>query len=183
MPYAPPMLSPLELEQYYIKELYFSVKNDFVDRYSEFEESEETAYPRLSANVIDIRNADDPRSWRFELEVESKDAESKEFPYSLRIILVGFFRVRDQYPEERADVLARVNGPSVLYSAAREALATATSRSGYPAIVLPSVMFSYTEEKQPQSPPPSPAEEGPKDTYKKAASKKQAKPSKAGKKT
>lgn len=110
-----------------------------------FEESEETAYPRLSANVTDIRNADDPRSWRFELEVESKDEESKEFPYSLRIILVGFFRVRDQYPDERADILARVNGPSVLYSAAREALATATSRSGYPAIVLPSVMFSYRE--------------------------------------
>lgn len=177
------MLSPLELEQYYIKELYFSVKNDFVDRYNEFEESEETAYPRLSANVTDIRNADDPRSWRFELEVESKDEESKEFPYSLRIILVGFFRVRDQYPDERADILARVNGPSLLYSAAREALATATSRSGYPAIVLPSVMFSYTEEKQAQSQPPPAAEEGPKGVVKKATAEKQAKPRKSGNKS
>jgi preprotein translocase subunit SecB len=177
------MLSPLELEQYYIKELYFSVKNNFVDRYNEFEESEETAYPRLSANVTDIRNADDPRSWRFELKVESKDEESKEFPYSLRIILVGFFRVRDQYPEERADILARVNGPSLLYSAAREALATATSRSGYPAIVLPSIMFSYTEEKQAQNQPPPAAEEEPKGTGKKATSRKQAKPRKSGNKS
>ncbi len=180
MPYAPPMLSPLELLQYYVKELYFCVKENFVDKYEEFEGRDEVAYPKLAAKIID--NQIDPRSWRFELEVESKDEDSTEFPYSLRITLVGFFRVREQYPADRADLLARVNGPSVLYSAAREALATATSRSGYPAIVLPSVMFTYMEETQSQSSALPPAGDGAAHAEERPTTKKQGTPRKSSKK-
>jgi preprotein translocase subunit SecB len=138
------MMSPLELERYYIKELRFLIKENFVDKNDQFEDF---TFPQLQAEVGESSHQNDPLRWRFELAVESKDENSSDFPYSLRIVLVGFFRVNESYPPDRVANLARVNGPSLLYSAAREALVTATSRSGYPAIVLPSVMFTFLNEE------------------------------------
>jgi preprotein translocase subunit SecB len=131
-------LSPLQLNRYFIKELHYAVKDDFDDRY---DQTAEFPYPQLSARVAHARSEQSPRDWRFELALESDDSQSAEFPYTLKIILVGYFTVMDEYPADRADMLAHVNGPSLLYSAAREALVTVTGRSGFPAIVLPSVIF------------------------------------------
>jgi preprotein translocase subunit SecB len=136
-------LSPLQLNRYFVKELRYAVKDDFDGQY---DQTAEFPFPQLSAKVRSTRNESDPRAWRFELTVESEDARSKEFPYSLRIVLVGEFAVAESYPAERADLLANVNGPSLLYSAAREALVTVTGRSGFPAIVLPSVLFLPPDE-------------------------------------
>lgn len=136
-------LSPLQLNRYFIKELSYAVKGSFEGRY---DPTEAFPYPQLSSRVRSTRNESDARAWKFELTVESNDAKSEEFPYSLRIVLVGDFTVTESYPAERADLLARVNGPSLLYSAAREALVLVTSRSGFPAIVLPSVLFLPPED-------------------------------------
>lgn len=146
-------LSPLQLNRYFVKELSYAVKESFEGRY---DPTASFPYPQLSARVKSTRDESDARAWKFELTVESNDAKSEEFPYSLRIVLVGDFTVAENYPAERADLLARVNGPSLLYSAAREALVTVTSRSGFPAIVLASVLFlppgedtAKTGEQQP----------------------------------
>ena len=138
-PHEPFSLSPLQIVRYYIKELHYAVKENFDDKYEE--QNLSIGYPNLYGNVIERQEKADPRQWRFEVIIESRDDQSEDFPYRLRIVLVGFFIVSDDYPFERADMLARVNGPSVLYSAAREALVTVTSRTGFPSIVLPSVMF------------------------------------------
>ncbi|MDT7543356.1 MAG: hypothetical protein QOE33_3260 [Acidobacteriota bacterium] len=146
MEHPPFQASPLQLERYYIKECNFSVKESFVDKQGDYAP---VGLPQILANVNESVSEDDPRYWRFEVLVESNDDVSKEFPYSLHVVLVGFFRVHESYPEERIKLLAKINGPSLLYSAAREALVTVTGRTGYPAVVLPSVMFI----------PPSPPKE------------------------
>lgn len=140
-------LSPLQLEKYYIKEFWYSVKDEFVDRELQ---KEEIVFPSLLAKVEKNRSEDDPRHWRFELSVKSNDEISKDFPYALGIILIGFFNISEDYPEERVDILATVNGPSLLYSAAREAIVTMTSRTLYPAVVLPSIMFLPSSTAQDQ---------------------------------
>jgi len=140
--------SPLQLNRYFIKELSYAVKGSFEGRYNT---TASFPYPQLSAKVRSTRNEMDGRAWSFELTVESDDSRSEEFPYSLRIVLVGEFSVAENYPPERSDMLARVNGPSLLYSAAREALVTITSRSGFPAIVLPSVLFVPPEDGTPKA--------------------------------
>jgi preprotein translocase subunit SecB len=147
-------LSPLQLNRYFVKELSYAVKEDFDGRY---DQTAEFPYPRLSAKVRSTRGEPDPRAWRFELTVESEDARSEDFPYSLRIVLVGEFAVAKSYPAERADLLANVNGPSLLYSAAREALLTVTGRSGFPAILLPSVLFLPPDEGAPKAEAQQPA--------------------------
>lgn len=175
-------LSPLQLNRYFIKELSYAVKDGFDGRY---DPTAVFPYPHLSSRVRSTRDESDPRSWKFELTVESDDAQSEDFPYSLRIVLVGEFAVVASYSAERADLLAKVNGPSLLYSAAREALVTVTGRSGFPAIVLPSVLFLPPDEGSPkaaeQTPvaePPPPAQESPAAAEPTPASKKAKKSSK-----
>lgn len=142
----PFQLSPLQLESYYIKECSFAIKDNFVDRQQDFTPVD---MPRLIANVTQTPADQDPRHWRIELFVQSHDDASTEFPYSVEIVLVGFFKVHESYPDERVKALARINGPSLLYSAARETLLTVTSRTGYPALILPTLVFIPPTSKVP----------------------------------
>ncbi len=131
-------LSPLQLNKYFIKELHYAVKDAFDDKY---DQAAAFPYPQLTAWIKHTQGEQSQRDWRYELTLESEDSQSTAFPYSLKIVLVGYFTIMEEYPSEQMNMLAHVNGPSLLYSAAREALVTITGRSGYPAIVLPSVMF------------------------------------------
>jgi preprotein translocase subunit SecB len=76
-----------------------------------------------------------------QLLVELKDATSSKFPCEFSIMLVGFFEVIPEWPPEQVGRLFSANAPALLYSAAREALATVTGRGPYPEILLPSVTF------------------------------------------
>lgn len=138
---TPFTISPLKLESYFITELSYAVKSEFEGRVGQSIASE---FPSLHARVDASRSDDDPLRWRCALRVESDDQASTNFPYSIRVALVGYFAVSADYQSESAEALARVNGTSILYSAAREALAAATGRSGFAAIVLPSVRFLPT---------------------------------------
>jgi preprotein translocase subunit SecB len=55
--------------------------------------------------------------------------------------MVGFMHVLETYPSDKIDLLVAVNGPALLYSSAREIIASITGRGPFPAIVLPSVNF------------------------------------------
>ncbi len=183
MQQEPFSVSPLQIQNYYIKELHYAVKENFVDKY---DQNLDISYPYLSGNIIEFQREDDPRQWRFEVVIESRDEQSNEFPYTLRIALVGFFRVSEDYPSERADILARVNGPSLLYSAAREALVTATSRTGFPAIVLPSVIFmppTKETKAEPKALPPQVNSSQKKNAKAKQTHKKKANAAKKSRKT
>lgn len=137
--HEPFLVSPLKINQYYIKEISCSVKPTFEDRFDKVTTSN---FPKLQAEVSESNSVDNHREWRFELRVESIDDPSLDAPYSIRIVVVGFFEVREEYPQEHSDTLARVNGPSLLYSAAREALLSITGRTGFPPILLPSIRFN-----------------------------------------
>jgi preprotein translocase subunit SecB len=141
-------LSPLQLERYFIKELHFLLKDDFeskpeTDLVSELPDL-------LNLTVRAMRHEADPLRWSFEVSVQFKD--DPRFPYNLRIVMLGFFKVSNEYPAENVEMLARVNGPALLYSAAREAVVTITSRSGSPtAALLPSVSFLPSPPARPET--------------------------------
>ncbi|MCP5487629.1 MAG: protein-export chaperone SecB [Verrucomicrobia bacterium] len=61
--------------------------------------------------------------------------------YTWEIEVVGFLTVDAEYPEEKVEALVKVNGPAVLYAAAREMVANITSRGPFPAVNLPTVTF------------------------------------------
>jgi preprotein translocase subunit SecB len=142
--------SPLQLEVYFLKEFLFALTDGLEEI-----PGKAVQHDNLSIDVtseVETRN-NEPRSFRCELTVESKNQEGHNYPYRFRVTYVGFFRMIEEIPADRVDLIARTNAPAILYSAAREALLPITSRGPYPGMMLPSITFL---------PPPS-AEESPKE--------------------
>jgi preprotein translocase subunit SecB len=132
-----PMISPLQLDSYFLKSLHFELKSGF-DRPCQ----RDMTPPDLEIGVVSVeQNSDNPAQWRFEVSLELPDVPESKFPYTVATTLVGIFTVNEQYPTEHAERLARVNGPAVLYSSAREIVASITGRSPYPKLLIPSVTF------------------------------------------
>lgn len=137
-----PMLSPLQLDRYFLKGLQFRLKEGY-DRAKlpgHFEA------PELEIGVVSAEQDDEhPSHWRFEVSLELPDLPDSDFPYQVETTLVGYFTVHETYPAAQAERLARVNGPAVLYSCAREIVAAVTGRSPYPKLLIPSVTFIQPE--------------------------------------
>ena len=127
--------SSLLLENYFFTEMTFK-SNPRI----KLEDCKITA-DDLKVSVRECHDEVSNRRWVFELRVDLPQIPARKLPYTFRLVLVGIFDVDEGYPKEKATLLARVNGPSVLYSAAREAIATMTGRGPYPAILLPPVNF------------------------------------------
>lgn len=139
--------SPLILDYYFVKKIRFELKAGFDENLDR--DLQTIKSPKLNVDVISGQNSEDPLAWRFELNigVDEKSSE-KDFPYTFDVTIVGFFRVEKTYPSDIAEMLAQVNAPSILYSAAREFLASVTGRSPYSAIILPSISFMPLPEEQ-----------------------------------
>lgn len=130
--------SPLQLEDYLLKTLRFGLLtplNDLLDP--------GVIYDPLDLDIsAETQNRnDDPRLWRSELAVRSKEEKDGIYPYTFELIYVGFFRVINEFPAERVEQMVRANAPALLYSAAREALMYLTGRGRLPAVLLPSITF------------------------------------------
>lgn len=138
--------SPLRLEWYFIKELHVVWQPEF-----DASESVALAVSDLSVEVLPSQNEQDPLKWAFEVSVALADKTGKRFPYTFQVTLVGFFELAKAYSDrnpDSAELLARVNGPAVLYSAAREHITTVTSRGPCPEIILPTVTFLPVGEEE-----------------------------------
>lgn len=155
--------SHLRLEGYFLKELEFSIN----DEMEQFPEDTGNLKP-LDLEVIDITRLLDEETgrWRCELLVKSTD----ERAYDFKIVMIGFFSINTELGPDLSKLIAESNCPAVLYSAAREIVATITRRSPYPGTVLPLVTFV----KQPDKPSSSSA--GAPDIKKKAVRKRKSAP-------
>jgi preprotein translocase subunit SecB len=142
-----PVMSPLRLDRYFLKKLYFGLHEDF-DR-ARIADDDLLKAPHLQVDVVSAhQNPDNPFQWRFELNIELLESEAGDFPYKVETTVVGYFTVSEQLLPDRAERLARVNGPAVLYSSAREIIASVTGRSNYKALLLPTVTFIQPERAQ-----------------------------------
>ncbi len=138
-----PMMSPLQLDRYFLKALHFHLKDGY-DRGRVSPDQFST--PQIEIGVVSAeQDAEQPLQWRFEVSLELPDIPNSEFPYQVETTLVGYFTVSNTYPIEHAERLARVNGPAVLYSCAREIIASVTGRCPYPKLLIPSVTFIQPE--------------------------------------
>lgn len=79
------------------------------------------------------------------------DAEPDKQPYSFHLVGIGIFRVDPSWPDPGK--LLKVNGSSIIYSAAREFLITVTSRGPWGKIILPTISFLPAKEEAKGSTP------------------------------
>jgi preprotein translocase subunit SecB len=147
-----PMMSPLQLERYFLKELRYGLNPGF--ELGPNMPRKDITVPSVSIGVMySERNPENPRQWMFEVLVDLQEPEEGKFPYKVQATLVGFFTVSDRYPEERVERLAKTNGPALLYSSAREIIASVTGCSPYPQLILPAVTFLQPEKALPDHKP------------------------------
>jgi len=98
----------------------------------------------------------DPLKKRIRLTIIQELEKDSNVPYEFKVVLVGFFEIQKKYYEEsgaeKAERMAVVNGPSVLYSAARELLGLISGRGPYRndnvEILLPTISFLNFEGKE-----------------------------------
>lgn len=146
-----PLTSPLQLDRYFLKYLRFELKEGFDGNRVPVDDL--TAPPNLEIGVVSAeQNPDNPLQWRFEVSLELPDLPDTRFPYTVETMLVGYFTVNEHYPAEHAERLAMVNGPALLYSSAREVVASITARSPYPKLLIPSVTFLRPDKDKTQIP-------------------------------
>jgi preprotein translocase subunit SecB len=135
--------SPLQLNRYFLKRLFFGLNEDFDHGVQPTEED----VPPLYIGVVSAdQNPEDPLQWRFEISVELGEPDEGQFPYKVEAVVVGYFTVSEDYPKDRAERMAKINGPALLYSSTRDLLRAITSRSPYPALLAPSMMFIPMDE-------------------------------------
>lgn len=134
-------VSPLRLEGYYVKELHFSLQTKW---------KVESEYPALVAPkdiaviIVAGQHKENARERLFEVTIELQKQALRRYPYNFKTTLVGYFEISEQFPAEHAETMVNANAPALLYSAARELIASATGRGPLPALTLPSVTFIQT---------------------------------------
>jgi preprotein translocase subunit SecB len=145
----------LHLEGYHLKELVVELNEGFVKNASfgswtgYHYQPDKTFRPEPAEFKVDSeigKKLDDPSKLRYLLRINSTGKKDKA-PYTFRIALVGYFRVDKEHLAERGNILLYANAPSLLYSTAREILASTTARGPYPSIILPVVSFLDDAEK------------------------------------
>jgi preprotein translocase subunit SecB len=130
--------SPLQLEDYFVSDLQFSLLLNLKDVPPSGQDFDPVNMKLNAKTEMRERN---PRKWRCVLRVGAHPKEGQNYPYSFSIEYTGFFSVIDEFPAEFVEQMVRTNAPAVLYSSAREALMHLTGRGRLTAVLLPSITF------------------------------------------
>lgn len=143
------VLSPLQLRKYYVEEFYCKAN----DRFSK-ERQIETA--DLKVSFESAVSEHDPLKRKIRLFIEQDVEKDGNTPYSFKVVMVAFFEIDKDFfrtqGAEKTEQLANVNGPALLYSAARELLVLFSGRGPYQemdlTILLPSITFINFERME-----------------------------------
>lgn len=131
--------SPLLLKDYFTTRLSFSTQSQF--QMGGDPDAGKILVSDLTVDVKQSKQEDNPFQRNFYLTIGLDDPSGTKYPCVFSISLVGIFEVAKEWPAEQIDILFNANAPALLYSAAREALATVTGRGPFRGILLPSVTF------------------------------------------
>lgn len=79
--------------------------------------------------------------------IEPMETDKGKNPYDIHVVALGHFKVHPDWPDP--EKLVRINGASILYSAAREFIITITSRGPWGAITIPTKSFQTIVPNEP----------------------------------
>lgn len=154
------MNPPLIVKEYFFPFVQVSADPDIT--------SEESAVMDFETKVAVDKDPDN-NTYQVTLEITAMpEDETKRIPYAIHLIVVGMFSVDEKWPDP--EKLLKVNGASILYSAAREFIITVTSRGPWPPTTLPTISFLPIPDPKANLPekdaPPEQAKETKKKTKK-----------------
>ena len=134
-------LSPLQLHRYFAEEIFCKANPDF-------DKDKEVKIKDFQV-LFEAGEDKNPLLRRIRLTIEQNLSKDGNEPFAFKIVMVGFFEVMKEFFEsqgtEKTEQLVNVNGPALLYSAARELLALVSGRGPYVDgnmnVLLPSITF------------------------------------------
>ena len=131
--------SKLKLEQYFVEEASFRLKESALQKLKGGE-------PVLDPDDMEIEvrlgeHEGEPLRRFCQVEVKLTKETARVYPYSFKLVMVGFFQLGSECTSDDKNVLMANTAPSMLYTAAREYLLTITGRTRYLPIMLPTVLF------------------------------------------
>ena len=134
-------LSPLQLHRYFAEEVFCKANPDF-------DKDKEVKIKDFQV-LFETGEDKNPLLRRIRLTVEQNLSKDGNEPFAFKIVMVGLFEVMKEFFEsqgaEKTEQLVNVNGPALLYSAARELLALVSGRGPYTDenlnVLLPSITF------------------------------------------
>ena len=140
--------APISLIEYFATDLAFSANPNFApDKPTEMKESEFGVDVRLQR----APEVTEEHRWQLTLEIKCQTAPETNFPYSFRLVMVGFFSAASTVKPEDEERMVKIQGASVLYSMAREIVRAVTGRGPHRPVMLPTVSFY---ERSANSTPP-----------------------------
>jgi preprotein translocase subunit SecB len=146
-------LSPLQLHRYYAEEIFCKANPDF-------DKDKEVKIKDFQV-LFETGEEKNPLLRRIRLTIEQTLSNDGNEPFAFKIVMVGFFEVMKEFFEsqgtEKTEQLVNVNGPALLYSAARELLALVSGRGPYTDenlnVLLPSITFLNFKPMKPVKEP------------------------------
>jgi preprotein translocase subunit SecB len=146
-------LSPLQLHRYYAEEIFCKANPDF-------DKDKEVKIKDFQV-LFETGEDKNPLLRRIRLTIEQTLSNDGNEPFAFKIVMVGFFEVMKEFFEsqgtEKTEQLVNVNGPALLYSAARELLALVSGRGPYTDenlnVLLPSITFLNFKPMKPAKEP------------------------------
>lgn len=147
----------LQLQDYWVNSIQVSANNAF--------EPGKPIDVDLSAIEVDSHvelfksdNAEEAgTAWMVFLEISQSTPEGKNIPYEFKLDITGLVAAHPALKAEQLERAIQVNGPSMLFGAAREILRAATGRGPYAAVIIPSTNFFQrlpAKESLPANPQP-----------------------------
>ena len=128
--------APLLLERYFLTNLNIIVIPGFDPK-----QGHRYKFDNFQNTVNITTNKDFPGLWQVELSLKYLHGTKENIPYDFSLKLVGFFAVHPKWPKNQVETLVKINGPAILYSAAREIIAQVTGRGPWGPMLLPAVNF------------------------------------------
>jgi preprotein translocase subunit SecB len=138
----------IDLTNYFVTELQFNANHGF-----DVQKPPQTGVDDLQVTPALSPNSEDLRNWQITLRIGLNAPLERNSPYSFLVEIIGFVRASPLVKEEDIERLMRINGTSLVFSAAREIIRAITSRGPFKPILLPTVTFW---EAKPPPPPPEP---------------------------
>lgn len=100
---------------------------------------------KVDVEVDSVPDSSDPKSdslpWVIKLSIQQDMEDGFNIPYAFSLNIAGLVFVHPKFPEDKIENAVQVNGPSMLFGAAREILRAATGRGPFPAVLIPSTTF------------------------------------------
>ena len=130
-------LAPLQLLDYHVLSLMLRANSDY-DEDKEPDYGLDLLKIQSDQRLVDETNS---RRWVIDLSITLDAPSGRNIPYSFAIEMMGFVSVAPAFPENSTAHAVKVNGPSMLFGAAREIIRATTGRGPYKAVLLPSASF------------------------------------------